>query len=298
MKLSLSTITFIIFFYFSHLSHSQEYSNFDKAMISISKELASRIKKKGKIKIGVWDFTNSLKKTNELGNYVRDDFSIHFTNASDGMEVITREELNILAKEHDLNLEAGLIDPKTAKKVGMIHAADAVITGTVDAGIHRVRIRIKVIDTQTGIHFAAALRNIPIDNSMKITLQETGFYKPVKLSNDKRVNNMENENNSRSTNKKCQTLGTGDYCFSNTSQNMYGINIYGNRNNFRKTASVYAGQDVCFYDLPEGTYEFKLFKNNLRTTLGPQTGGTFRIEKCQSLSYKISDSKNLRRTKR
>ncbi len=295
-KTSINLVTLLITFCLSFTSYAQEYTNYDKALISMSQELASRIKKKKKIKVAVWDFTNSLKKTNALGDYLRSDFSIHFTNASDGMQLINRENLNAITKEHDLNLESGLIDPKTAKKVGMIHAADAIIIGTVDATIHSLRIRIKVIDTQTGFHFAAALRNIPIDNHLKLILKDTGFYKPIRLSEGERVSNMEKENDSRSTNKKCQTLKTGDYCFSNTSNFLYGIFLKGINNKITRKTTTNPNQNACFFDLPEGTYQFELYKNNLRTILGPYYEGSFRIEKCQSLTYDISETSNVRKT--
>ena len=288
-------LTLIILFFLCAKSFSQEYSSYDKAMISISKEIASRIKTKQKIKVAVWDFTNNKKQKSSLGDYIRSDFSIHFTNASEGMEVTNRDNFEQILKEHNL-VESGLISPSTAKKVGMLHAADAIITGTIDVGLHMLRLRIKVIDTETGLHFAAALRNIPIDENMKYILKDIGFEAPIEISNEKRVNDLEKANNPRSTNKKCENLHTGDYCFTNETKEHFLIDISGIDNRIRRSNSVTAYQKTCFFDLPEGTYRFNLYKNNLRIVTGGQIKGSYRIERCQSLTYKIINTKSSSRS--
>ncbi|MBV7270309.1 hypothetical protein [Winogradskyella luteola] len=192
-------------------------------------------------------------------------------------------------KEHKLNAE-GYIDPSTAKRIGMLIAADAIVTGTVDIGLHSLRIRIKIIDTETGLHFAAALRNLPIDENIKVILKDAGFESSVKPEG-KRINTNEESNNKRTTNKKCESLKTGDYYFENNSQYSYLIDIKSSVNSYKKTITVSKGQTTALQDLPSGTYTFKMYKNNLRTTAGPTQQGSFRLKSCQSITYSILKSK-------
>ncbi|WP_298762586.1 FlgO family outer membrane protein [uncultured Polaribacter sp.] len=267
-------------------SYSQDYTDFDKSMISLAEEVAKRIKSKNKLKVAIWDFTDSYKRVNALGNYIREDFSIHFTNASEGLEVINRENLNMIFKEHQLN-EEGFINPATAKQLGMLDAADAIIIGTIDKGLHNLRLRIKIINTESGLHFAAALRNLPIDENIKVILEQTGTLQPKKkIIETKRVNSNEKYNDASLTNKKCELLKTGDYCFKNTTNSTYLIDLRGVNNRVKKSINIGKIQDACFYDLPEGNYEYSMYKNGIRALL-QDIKGSFRIEKCKSLTYKI-----------
>ncbi len=273
----------------ANLFAQSDYSDFDRKMISLAEEVANRIQSKNKIKVALGDFTDSFKEKNTLGDYIADDFSIHFTNASDNLEVTDRHNLKQLMKEHKLNAE-GYIDPSTAKRIGMLIAADAIVTGTVDIGLHSLRIRIKIIDTETGLHFAAALRNLPIDENIKVILKDAGFESSVKPEG-KRINTNEESNNKRTTNKKCESLKTGDYYFENKSQYSYLIDIKSSINSYKKTITVSKGQTTALQDLPSGTYTFKMYKNNLRTTAGPTQQGSFRLKSCQSITYSILKSK-------
>lgn len=263
-------------------------SNYDNVMENLAKEVASRVRSNNKVQVAVWYFTDNKGLRSELGDYVARDFSIHFTNASEGLVVLDRDHFNRqLVEEHNLN-DNGFIDPSTAKQIGMMAAADAVITGTVDTGLHYLRIRIKIIDTQTGLQFAAALKNVPPDENIKVILEKEKIDTPIDRSNRKRVNRSEKENDPRSTNTKCESLNLGDYCFKNTSNIPYLIDIRSNDNNIRirRSITVQAQSDTCLTDLPVGAYTYSMYKNNLRVLMGNIDGG-FRVERCKSLSYVI-----------
>lgn len=284
--MKLNTYLLVILLVITNNFYSQEYSDYDKAMISLAEEVAKRIKSKNKLKVAIWNFTDSYKRINALGNYIREDFSVHFTNASDGLEVINRENLSQILKEHQLN-EEGFINPATAKQLGMLDAADAIIIGTIDKGLHHLRLRIKIINTETGLHFAAALRNLPIDENIKIILEETGELKSKNIdARKRRVNSNEKYNDSKFTNKKCESFRTGDYCFKNTSNITYLIDVRGRNNNLRKSITVSSRQEACLYDLPEGNYEYSMHRNGVRALM-QDIKGAFRIEKCKSLMFNI-----------
>jgi len=271
----------------SNYTHGQEgYSNFDQAMISLANEVAQRVQSKNKLQVAVWNFTNTRGASSELGNYIARDFSIHFTNASSGFQVNDRDHMEQILKEHELNTE-GFVDPATAKEIGRLVAADAIVTGTVDVGLHHLRLRIKIIDTETGRHFAAGLRNLPIDENIKIILEETEFDTPSKSkSSTPRLDSGETEKDARQTEEDCEHLNTGIYCFTNQSNVAYLIDIRGVSNGFRQSITLDPGQDRCLYDVPSGTYSYSKYPNKLRI-VGSNDKGSFRVEACKSITYKL-----------
>ena len=271
----------------SNVTAQVGYSEYDQVMISLAEEGGSRAKSSDKVRVAVWYFTDTFGKRSELGDYIGRDFSIHFTNVK-GLKVLDRDHFEQILSEQELN-ERGLIDPSSAKRIGMLLAADAIVTGTVDVGLHHLRVRIKIIDAETGLQFAAALRSIPIDSNIGVILEETGFEKQVKDTRD-RMNQHEEGNDQRTTNRECENLKTGDYHFKNGTEYGYLIDVTGS-NNFKKSFTIEAKQDVSLFDLPEGTYVFKLYRNKIRTTQGPTQTGSFRIARCESISYTISPSK-------
>ena len=276
-----------ILFPMSDLLAQVGYSEYDQIMISLAEEVGSRAKSGGKVLVAVWYFTDTFGKRSELGDYIGRDFSIHFTNVK-GLEVLDRDHFEQILSEQELN-EKGLIDPSSAKRIGMLLAADAIVTGTVDVGLHHLRVRIKIIDAETGLQFAAALRTLPIDSNISVILEDTGFEKQVKDTRE-RMNQHEEGNNQRTTNRECESLRTGDYHFKNGTEYGYLIDVTGN-DDYRKSFTIEAKQDVSLFDLPEGTYVFKLYKNKIRTTQGPMQTGSFRIARCESITYTISPSK-------
>jgi len=283
-------------------SISQEVTKYDKAMIALANDVAQRVKEGKKLKVAVWYFHDTFGKRTELGNYIGRDFSIHFTNASDGFEVIDRDHLEQILQEHNLN-DSGFINPETAKQLGQVIAADAIITGTVDVGLHHLRVRIKVINTESGAHISAALASIPIDENIKYILHGTGINETKNIDERKRrLDRSETYEDPSATSSDCEQQNTGNYCFRNSSKKSYQLDIKyiptgPNPNNInsayrgkRYTSILEAGKDACFTDLPTGNYTYTMYDSKIRgqTRLSwDETRGTFRVEKCKSLSYKI-----------
>lgn len=280
MKVILSFLTV-----FSLFHYAQSQTTYDQEMEALAYKTVQKIKTKEARTVAVWFFHDTKGKKTELGDYIGRDFSIYFTNASNGFNVVDRDHIEQISNEHKWN-EEGFIDSQTAKDVGKILAADAIVTGTVDVGLHTLRIRIKVINTTTGVQVSANIGNISIDENIKVILEDTNFNKPIKKGSN-RVNRDESENDQRTTNKKCEKLGTGDYCFTNKTNKYYLIDVNGIDNKRSRSVTAKPNQDACFFDLPEGTYKYSMYKNNLRTTTGPNETGSFRIEKCKSITNRI-----------
>ena len=109
-------------------------------------------------------FTES-GETTALGNYITEDFSVYLTNSGENFQVIDRNHLDVLLKEHQLNAE-GYIDGETAKELGKITAVDAIITGTYTVLNSVVKVRAKVLDTETALQFAANMGNLPLNENI------------------------------------------------------------------------------------------------------------------------------------
>ena len=123
----------LLFLGCSFTGYSQD---FDAQLEKLAQGLAERIESKGKAKIAVWGFFTENGEKTALGNYITEDFSVYLTNFGEKFEVIDRNHLNVLLKEHKLNAE-GYIDENTAKELGKIVAVDAIITGTYTVWIQR-----------------------------------------------------------------------------------------------------------------------------------------------------------------
>jgi len=146
-------------------------TGFAQDLKPIASALAVRISASGYKTVAVVDFTDLEGNVTQLGRFLAEEISVDLTEASKGFEVIERTHLKIIVQEHKLS-ETGLIDPQTAKKVGQIAGADALVTGTITPLGDTVRLAVKVIDTQTAKMIAASSENIPKTPAVAALLNE------------------------------------------------------------------------------------------------------------------------------
>ena len=141
--------------------------DFDSKLEGLAEDIATKIGEKSKKKIAVWGFFEASGNQTALGNYITEDFSVYITNHGENFEIIDRNHLDLLLKEHQLNAE-GFIDSDTAKEIGKITAADAIITGTYSiVGTDKVKVRVKVLDTESALQFAANMGLLPLNDGLK-----------------------------------------------------------------------------------------------------------------------------------
>jgi hypothetical protein len=95
----------------------------------------------------------------ELGRFLAEDFSVALAGAGTRFEVVDRIHLKSIIREHKLST-TGMIDPKTARKLGKIAGVQALITGTVTPFGDNVRITVKILDTETAKIIGASTANI------------------------------------------------------------------------------------------------------------------------------------------
>ena len=197
------------------LTTNSNAQDFDTQLEKLAENIAAKLDSKGKTKIAVWGFVTESGERTALGNYLTEDFSVYLTNFGNNFEIIDRNHLDMLLKEHQLNSE-GYIDEQTAKQLGKIIAVDAIITGTFTVLNTNVKVRAKVLDTETALQFAASMANLPLDENISSYLgisvnggntTNKGFNTPL--------NSNETVNNPNTVNEKCEKESFGDLCFAN-----------------------------------------------------------------------------------
>jgi len=275
---------------------SNAQDNFDLKLNALTDSIASKINEVGKQKIAVWDFTDIDGNPTNLGKYLSEQVSVILAIDAQSFEVVDRSHLKTILREHNLNSE-GFIDAATAKELGKMQAADAIVTGKITIFTDRVVLTIKVLDTETALILAATKGDLPISNDIASFLgvpdmandgsSNRGFNRPL--------NSNEQYNNPETVNNECAKKNTGDYCFTNSTTIKISVSI--SSNGFSKgSATLNPGEQTCFYNLPVGTYTyFADGQGSVTYSSGESfsaptqviTKGQVLVEECKSKSYVV-----------
>jgi len=137
----------------------------------ISATLAARIATSGRKTIAVVDFTDLEGDATRLGRFLAEEVSVDLVAEAKGFDVIDRTHLKAILQEHRLSA-TGLIDPQTARKLGLIAGADALLTGTMTPLGDSIRLDLKVLDTQSAKMLTAASTDIPKTPAIASLLSE------------------------------------------------------------------------------------------------------------------------------
>jgi TolB-like protein len=151
--ISLASIVFLV------ITSPQLSFPYEKEIKNISSLLSENILKTGKKTVAVVDFTDLQGNVTELGRFLAEELSVALSEAGKGFEVVDRTHLKSLLKEHQL-AQTGLIDPKTARKLGEIAGVQGLITGTITPFGDSIRVAVKVLDTETAKVIAGSRADI------------------------------------------------------------------------------------------------------------------------------------------
>jgi TolB-like protein len=122
-------------------------------------KLAARISTSGRKTVAVVDFTDLQGNVTELGRYLAEEFSISLFETAKDFRVIDRSHLQALIQEHKLS-STGIIDPQTAKRLGQIAGADALVTGNITPFGDTIKLSVKVLDTSTATLVGASSADV------------------------------------------------------------------------------------------------------------------------------------------
>jgi len=135
------------------------------AMSDLSKDIASRVAKEQKTKLAVVPFRELGGEPTVLGTYLAEKLVTDLVNIGN-LDLVERSTLDKVMGELKLN-SSGAVDPATAKQVGKLVGANAIITGTITEFQSFISLNCRLIDTQTGRIFAAAEARIVKDDDVK-----------------------------------------------------------------------------------------------------------------------------------
>jgi len=182
MKLKIFIIITVLFCAWTASAYQTELG-------SISSSLSQSLSKSGKKSVAVVDFTDLQGNTNELGRFIAEELSVDLTNKAKGLDVIDRNHLKSIFKEHKFSA-SGLVDPKTIKKLGRIIGTDAIVTGSITPFGDTIRVTCKVIATDTAKIIGSTKGDIAktkaIEDLMNKGIGDTNDTPPTKIaSSDK-----------------------------------------------------------------------------------------------------------------
>ena len=145
------------------LAQSQDI---DTELAKLSDKLVTQIKDQGKKKVAVIDFTDLQGGSSELGKYIAEQLTVNLVMGKRDFSVLDRANLKSVLAEHKLTA-TGLIDPETAKKLGMFAGVDALILGTIIPKGQNTSINAKIITTDTAEIVGAARAEFKVDNTVQ-----------------------------------------------------------------------------------------------------------------------------------
>jgi TolB-like protein len=155
----------------------------------LATEMATKINEKNKKKLAVVDFTDLQGNVTELGRFISEEMSVALADSSGDFTIVDRTHLKSIIREHKLS-STGLITPDTARQLGKISGVDALITGTLTPFGEKVRITIKVLDTNTADIISSVRGNIAKTKGIEELLSK-GIEVVSLTSTDQKSNNKQ-----------------------------------------------------------------------------------------------------------
>ncbi len=134
--------------------------SYDQQVRTLCASITDKLVAANKKSIAVVDFTDLDGNVMRLGRFLAEEVSVALASQAKGFEVIERNQLKVILQEHKLSA-SGIIDPQTARQLGRIAGAEAIVTGSLTPFGDSVRMSVKVLDADTARMLAAATTDIP-----------------------------------------------------------------------------------------------------------------------------------------
>lgn len=140
----------------------------DKQIDILALEIISSLEVQKTHKIAVIEFPNLEGNVSDLGKYLAEELTTRLFRTG-RFQIIERQLMKKMMEEQKLNA-SGLIDEKTASKLGRILGVDALTTGTIAELNTGVKINARLIAVETGAVFAVASAKIPMSKEVEVLL--------------------------------------------------------------------------------------------------------------------------------
>jgi curli biogenesis system outer membrane secretion channel CsgG len=136
----------------------------------LATQIATNVAKEQKKRIAILPFRELNGHATVLGSYVAEELVTDLF-AIGGLEIVERSMLDKVIGELKLD-RTGLIDPESAKKIGRIAGAGAIVAGSITDLQSYVALNCRLVDAETGRIFAAAQAKILKDDDVRKIMGE------------------------------------------------------------------------------------------------------------------------------
>lgn len=129
------------------------------------RQIIAGMEQQQKRKLAILDFAKLDGSADNLTRYLTEQLATHMVIARRKFDVIERKHLDKILAEQGLNL-SGIIEPQNARQVGRLSGVDAIATGSVTEHPTALEVTTRLIDTETGKVFAAAITRFTKDREV------------------------------------------------------------------------------------------------------------------------------------
>ena len=158
--------------------------------------------------IAVMDFSLIGIKNSSIDKFALEDMTTKFVQSGQYV-VVERAKLETILKEQKL-ADSGLLDERSASKVGKLVSADIILTGTFAKRGNKWSVNLRLVDVSTGIILAAINEKVALDEfrpkQAKDSSNLTESFEDKRLSKGW-VKNLVNKNGSKSKGSIDKTTG-------------------------------------------------------------------------------------------
>ncbi|MFH1562994.1 MAG: FlgO family outer membrane protein [Nitrospirota bacterium] len=148
-----------------------EIKTFDERINELVQQISSAMIEKKKVTIAVVEFTDLNGNVNEFSRYLAEELITRLFQTGK-FKVIERQQLDKVIEEQKLSL-TGVIDPDSAKKLGLILGIEAIVTGSMADLQDSVKLNARVIGTENADVLSVASTMIIKDAKVKEMMGKT-----------------------------------------------------------------------------------------------------------------------------
>lgn len=212
-------------------------TNYEDKLKTIAFELAGLIERRGIEKIAIWNFQPLDNSQQIISQHFSEDLSVYLTNSSSSLQVFDRQFLDQIIEELRLQ-QSGLIDQNTAKRIGAFTGVEAIVTGQFALTGTKLKVWIKVLETESAYQIAALKNELPWKNRV----HARNIHEKRKTIKERRSKPSRND----------KRIGTGSLYLSNRKSVSISVKI--KNEEFEKTILVGSNSKSTVYDLKPGIY--------------------------------------------
>jgi TolB-like protein len=146
---------------------------FELEIEEISRSVAGALQEAGKTRVAVVDFTDIQGRPDPLGRFLAEELSVALVSVAVDFRVVDRLHLQTILSENEIQ-RAGVFERDTTRKLLALTEVDALVTGRLTPSSTRIRMTVKVLDTDTASLLGAVSVSIERDELIDELLAISG----------------------------------------------------------------------------------------------------------------------------